>query len=156
MNSVLKLATASAVLLASSIAVAADPVISLTSTNEVKSDRASLLSRNSAPASTSYKLDFIAGDHGAAVVQFDVVMTGKGSFDLSACGGTTVSGSDHLVYCKEISPERVRVLVDSPTNSVVPTATFGTITVRGASATIERGSVVVGDPQANAMSVEVL
>jgi len=155
MNLANKISIASAIALFASAAVAADPIISMTSSLS-KSDRASLLSHRGTPASVSYELDFVAGEKGAAVVQFDVVLKGDPTIDLSKCGGTTVAGSDHLVFCRQIAPDRVRVLVDSPTNAVVPTSSFGTIIVSGGNASIDRGSVVVGDPQAMSMTVEVL
>jgi len=165
MNFINRIAIVSAICFTATLASAADPVISL-SFSQVNHDRSSLigdrekdnLAEGMAERSLTYELDFIAGDKGAAVVQFDVVVNGMGdaTMNLSQCDGKSVAGSDHVVFCRQISPDRVRVLVDSPTNAIVPTTSFGTIFVAGGRASIDRESVVVGDPQAVPMTVEVL
>jgi hypothetical protein len=153
----MKYVAAAVIALAASQSFAAEPVISLSSVGGA-SDRMSALANRGGPVASAFELDFIAGEKGAAVVQFDVVIETKGEaqVDLAKCGGSSLAGSDHQVFCRQISANRIRILVDSPTNSSVPTSSFGTIVVTGGRASIEQSSVVVGDSQGQSMNVEVL
>lgn len=106
-----------------------------------------------------YTLDFVAGSQDAAVVQFDLVLNNPkegGRIDSSSCGGYHLNASNHAVYCNKLDDQRVRVLVDSPTNDAVPTAELGTIRVVGGTLKIDPDSVVVGNAQAQSIDVEVL
>lgn len=151
--------TSAAVLLTfSSVALASDAVLSMSATNAKSSGNELSLSSRSDRNSGSYTFDFIAGDSKAVVVQFDITINAnaEAKLDLSSCHGGKILGSDHRVFCKQLDDNRVRVLVDSPSNSELPTSQLATVFLKGGNIAIDKDSVVVGDITATAVNVEVL
>jgi len=143
---------------ASGVAFGSDAVLSMSESSAKTNSKGLSSSVGSSRAGGSYTFDFLAGNSKAVIVQFDVNITAKADYklDLSACNGGKIQGSDHRVFCKQLDGNRVRVLVDSPTNSEVPTSQIATISLQAGNIAIDKSSVVVGDITASAVDVEVL
>lgn len=110
-------------------------------------------------ASNQFVVDFVPGTKGVAGINFDVVVDTDSKADsvqVVACGAGI--GKTHIVQCKQVAPNRIRVLIFSAPVEQLGTAEALKFEVKGGAfnARIDRESVAVSDMSGAVIQAEII
>ncbi len=119
----------------------------------------SRISRAAAGAAAgAASIEFVSGDTEVVGLQFDLrTKSARGQgFSGVPAGCQAGFGTSHSVTCNVLSTGDLRVIVFSPSNEPIPTATLVTFSNFNQPLRLVEGSVLMGDANAQAVKPEVL